>query len=109
LTREVCFTVSADVDLVELWIYLAKKNLSVANKALEIIARETQTLRVFPFMGRLRPDIKDGIRSWPSETKYIFFYLFDHRLLKIVRVLHHTRDSTKVEFNETTNSLGTIE
>lgn len=109
MTREVCFTVSADVDLVELWIYLAKKNLSAANKALEIIARETQTLRVFPFMGRLRPDIKDGIRSWPSETKYIFFYLFDHRLLKIVRVLHHTRDSTKVEFNETTNSLGTIE
>ena len=109
MTREVCFTVSADVDLVELWIYLAKKNLSVANKALEIIARETQTLRVFPFMGRLRPDIKDGIRSWPSETKYIFFYLFDHRLLKIVRVLHHTRDSNKVEFNETTNSLGTIE
>lgn len=109
MTREVCFTVSADVDLVELWIYLAKKNLSVANKALEIIARETQTLRVFPFMGRLRPDIKDGIRSWPSETKYIFFYLFDHRLLKIVRILHHTRDSTKVEFNETTNSPGTIE
>ena len=109
MTREVCFTVSADVDLVELWIYLAKKNLSVANKALEIIARETQTLRVFPVMGRLRPDIKDGIRSWPSETKYIFFYLFDHRLLKIVRILHHTRDSTKVEFNETTNSPGTIE
>ncbi|MBJ7503872.1 MAG: type II toxin-antitoxin system RelE/ParE family toxin [Polynucleobacter sp.] len=95
--------------MVELWVYLAKKNLSVANKALDIIARETQTLSVFPFMGRLRPEIKDDIRSWPSETKYIFFYLFDHRLLKIVRVLHHTRDSNKVEFNETTNSLGTIE
>ena len=63
MTREVCFTFSADVDLVELWVYLAKKNLSVANKALDIIARETQTLSVFPFMGRLRPEIKDDIRS----------------------------------------------
>jgi plasmid stabilization system protein ParE len=43
-------------------------------------------------MGRARPELADGLRSFPTRTQYIIFYLPDADGLLVVRVLHHARD-----------------
>ena len=43
-------------------------------------------------MGKARPDLADGLRSIPTRTPYIIFYLPDTDGLLVVRVLHHARD-----------------
>ena len=43
-------------------------------------------------MGRARPELEDGLRSFPTRTPYIIFYVPDGDDLLVVRVLHHARD-----------------
>ena len=43
-------------------------------------------------MGRARPELADGLRSFPTRTRYILYYLVDGADVVIVRVLHHARD-----------------
>jgi len=50
-------------------------------------------------MGRARPELADGLRSFPIRTPYIIFYVADANALLIVRVLHHARDIDTVYFS----------
>jgi plasmid stabilization system protein ParE len=43
-------------------------------------------------MGRVRPELADELRSFPTRTPYIIFYVAEAKGLLIVRVLHHARD-----------------
>jgi toxin ParE1/3/4 len=43
-------------------------------------------------MGRERPELRVGLRSWPTSTAYILYYVPDQDGLILVRVLHHARD-----------------
>jgi toxin ParE1/3/4 len=49
-------------------------------------------------MGRARPDLAEGIRSWPTSTPYILFYLAEADGITVVRVLHHARDVQSIAF-----------
>jgi plasmid stabilization system protein ParE len=43
----------------------------------------------------LRNDLSPGIRSFPTQTRYILFYLpaaAGQEGITVVRVLHHARD-----------------
>jgi plasmid stabilization system protein ParE len=43
-------------------------------------------------MGKARPELADGLRSFPTRTSYIIFYMLDKDGLLVVRMLHHARD-----------------
>jgi len=45
-----------------------------------------------PEMGRARPELADGLRSFPTKTPYIIFYLLDSDGIIVIRVLHYARD-----------------
>jgi plasmid stabilization system protein ParE len=49
-------------------------------------------------MGRARPELADGVRSWPTSTPYILFYLADNEGITVLRVLHHAQDVRQVVF-----------
>ena len=66
--RVVQFTQSAQNDLLEAWLFIAEENLSAADRLLEQIERETQTLLLQPLMGRARPELAADVRSWPTST-----------------------------------------
>ena len=51
-----------------------------------------------PLMGRTRPELADGVRSWPTSTAYILFYLVDEKGAVVIRVLHHARDIQRALF-----------
>jgi plasmid stabilization system protein ParE len=43
-------------------------------------------------MGRARPELAQGVRSWPTSTPYILFYEPFDDGVHVLRVLHHARD-----------------
>ena len=88
----VLFTQSAQTDLLEAWLFIAEENLSAADRMLEVIEGEARTLLSQPLIGRARPELAEGVRSWPTSTPYILFYLADSDGVTVLRVLHHARD-----------------
>jgi toxin ParE1/3/4 len=86
------FTHAAETDLLELWVTIAEENLNAADNVLDVIQSTTALLVTQPEMGRARPELAEGLRSLPTRTPYLIFYLPDDDGLLIVRVLHHARD-----------------
>jgi plasmid stabilization system protein ParE len=86
------FTVSAENDLLELWLSIAEENLVAADESLDSIKATASLVDTQPNMGRARPELSDGLRSFPTRTPYIIFYLPIEDGLLVVRVLHHARD-----------------
>ena len=86
------FAKSARTDLLEAWLFIAENNLNAADQVLESVEREADLLATQPLMGRSRPELADGMRSWPTSTAYILFYLVDDKGVTVIRVMHHARD-----------------
>lgn len=89
---------SAQTDLLEAWLFFAEDNQQAADRMLDAIEKEANTLLLQPLMGRARPELADGVRSWPSSTRYILFYLADDDGITVLRVLHHARDVRQLTF-----------
>lgn len=92
MISRVRFTSSAEADLLELWLTIAEENLVAADELLDTIQSTVSLLDSQPEMGRARPELADRLRSIPTRTPYIIFYLPDAGGLLVVRVLHHARD-----------------
>jgi plasmid stabilization system protein ParE len=86
------FTNSAETDLLELWLTIAEENLVAADESLDLIHATVSVLSGQPEMGRARPELADGLCSFPTRTPYMIFYLPDKDGLLVVRVIHHARD-----------------
>ena len=93
------FTQSAQTDLLEAWLFIAEENLSAADRLLEQIQRGAQTLLLQPLMGRERPELATNVRSWPTSTRYVLFYMVGEEGITVLRVLHHARDIRQFGFN----------
>ena len=89
---KIVFTDLARADLMEAWEYVAERSLSAADRLLLTINDDIHTLAQQPLMGRERPELRVGLRSWPTSTAYILYYVPDQVGLIVVRVLHHARD-----------------
>lgn len=89
---QIRFTNSAETDLLELWLTIAEENLVAADESLDLIHATISVLAGHPEMGRARPELADRLRSFPTRTPYMIFYLPDTDGLLVVRVLHHARD-----------------
>ncbi len=86
------FAQSAENDLLEAWLAIAEDNIAAADKMLQTIEREATTLAQQPKMGRARPELGDAVRSWPTSTPYILYYLALPDGITVLRALHHARD-----------------
>lgn len=94
----VLYTQSAQTDLLEAWLFIAEENLRAADGVLDAIEKDADILATQPMMGRARPELAKGVRSWPTSTPYILFYLVDEVGITVMRVLHHARDVQQIEF-----------
>ena len=86
------FTNSAEADLLELWLTIAEENQVAADESLDSIKITALLLATQPEMGKARPELADGLRSFPTRTPYLIFYVPDEDGVLVVRVLHHARD-----------------
>ena len=92
------FTQSAQTDLLEAWLFIAEENLAAADRLLDQIEREMHTLLLQLLMGRARPELATGVRSWPTSTPYVLFYVVNEQSMTVLRVLHHARDVRQFGF-----------
>lgn len=86
------FASSAESDLLDLWLVIAEDNPTAADKVLDTIYGTATLIGTQPEMGRARPELADGLRSFPTKTPYIIFYFQEADEVIVVRVLHHARD-----------------
>jgi len=88
----VLYTRSAETDLLEAWLFIAEEDPIAADRVLDTIDGEANTLSLQPLMGRARPELGEGVRCWPTATPYILFYASEGEDIIVLRVLHHARD-----------------
>jgi len=86
-------TEDAEADLDEIWLHIAEESgiPKVAQHVIEEIAERFDTLSTHPRMGRVRNDLRRGLRSHPVGNYLIFYRIVAIDVL-ILRVLHGRRD-----------------
>lgn len=95
---KVFYSASAENDLLEAWLYVAEDSVASADRMLDQIEAEAVRLLDQPRMGRERPELSPGIRSWPTSTPYILFYFPHEAGIVVARVLHHARDIPAIDY-----------
>ena len=91
------FSASAETDLLEAWLYIAEDSPNAADRMLDQIDLEARNLLKQPKMGRVRNELANGLRSWPTSTAYLLFYFEDEQGIVVARVVHPARDSPTVD------------
>ncbi len=71
----------AESDLLGIWHYIFHESII---DGIFLVARH-------PFAGRLRNELRAGLRSFPIRS-YVLFYRIDGENINILRVLHGQRD-----------------
>ncbi len=94
---KVFYSASAENDLLDAWLYVAEDSVTAADRMLDQIEAEAIRLLDQPLMGRERPELSSGIRSWPTSTPYILFYFPNEHGVIVARVLHHARDIPAID------------
>jgi toxin ParE1/3/4 len=87
----------ARADLVEIWCYIAERSPAAADRVLDEIERVCGLIATHPLIGRERPEVVPGIRSFAVMSWVIFYRAFPKHI-DIVRVVHGARDLEALEF-----------
>ena len=83
-------------DLDDAWDYLAREeSASAADGTLREIGKTYGLLSAWPLLGRKRDKLSPGVRSL-TVNPYAIFYRVTEGVVRIVRILHQSRDTDLV-------------
>lgn len=85
----------AELDLLDIWDYIADDSLERADEFLARIEGKLQTLVRNPGMGRRREELLAGLQSFPIGN-YVVFYQEIENGIDVIRVLHGSRDIEEI-------------
>lgn len=85
------YSPSFNKDLIEIADYIAADNPRRAFSYAVEIRNKCRSLLIAPEGGRLRNDLRLGLRSIPHGS-YVIFYSLSNAEIRIERVLHSARD-----------------
>lgn len=73
---------------------LRMEHPEAGQRFLNAVDSTVKALLAQPELGRFRPEVKPGLRSWAVEGfgNWIIFYRMGKESLRLVRVLHGARD-----------------
>jgi len=78
-------------DLQQIYLFIADDNQKLAESTIDEIRRRFETLRRFPFLGRPRSDLGEGLRQLKTK-QYLTFYRVETDSIQILRILHSRMD-----------------
>jgi toxin ParE1/3/4 len=81
----------AEADLVDIWLYIANDQPTNADRFLDRLQEKALKLAEFPDLGRDRPELAEGLKSFPVDRYNIYYRVTDTALV-LVRVLPGSRD-----------------
>lgn len=85
-------SVDADVDLDDIWEYIAKDNIDAADRWIEKLFDAFEALGQTPRMGHRREDLTSyPVLFWPVGS-YLVIYRAERRPIEIVAITQGSRD-----------------
>jgi len=78
-------------DLIDIWLYIADDSETAADRFMDRIEKTLETLLGNPLARRARPELADGLRSFPVGN-YILFYHPTADGIELIRTLSGYRD-----------------
>lgn len=85
----------AELDLLEIWFFIAEDSPDAADRFLDMLASKCETLADAPKIGRVREDLAPGLRSFPVKRYMIYYRIMDEDI-EVVRVLSAYRDAEAI-------------
>jgi toxin ParE1/3/4 len=82
---------TAEGDLVDIWMFIAKDSPDAADRFLDHLAQKCELLAESPEIGRRREELAPRLRSFPVG-RYVIFYRIADPGIEVVRVLSAYRD-----------------
>ena len=82
----------AELDLLEIWLFIAEDNEDAADRFLDLLDQKCRHLAEYPLSGRSRQDLAPDLRSFPVK-RYVVFYRPTSDGIEVVRVLSGYRDA----------------
>jgi len=89
--RRVLKSPSAESDLDEIWLYIALDNIDIADRFIDELNEQCESLADFPEMGKACDVLAPDLRMFPVDN-YLIFYRPVEEGVEIVRVIHGARD-----------------
>lgn len=87
-------TAAAEADLEDIYDYLHSVNPAAAEKILRGIYERFRLIEEQPEIGRARPELGEGVRSFTTDD-YVLFYRVQGETVEVGRIMHGTRDVTE--------------
>jgi toxin ParE1/3/4 len=85
------YSSDANYDLEEIAVYLSNLNPVAASRFLDALEETCELLAGHPKLGRLRPELADGLRSFPIGN-YLVFYTVASDGIDVVRIIYGGRN-----------------
>jgi toxin ParE1/3/4 len=85
----------AELDLLEIWDYIADDSLDRADDFLDRIEEKLRLLARNSGIGRRREELFLGLRSFPVGN-YVVFYQAVEDGIDVIRILHGSRDIEEI-------------
>ena len=92
---ELEISAEAETDLLDIWLYIAEDQPINADRYLDKLQEKAQKLAEFPDLGRDRPELAEGLKSFPVD-RYNLYYTLTQTKLILVRVLPGDRDISAI-------------
>lgn len=90
--KDFVLTPRAELDLIEIWEYIAQDNIDAADRVLDELEKMMYKLAAMPGMGHVREDLVNRRhRCWPVYS-YLIIYRLDTAPVQIIRVISGCRD-----------------
>lgn len=87
---------SAVADLDEIWLYIARRESpEAAERFVNLLTGKFALLLSVPAAGRNRPELGDGVRSFPVRN-YRIYYRHEPGIVRVLHVRHTARDESKL-------------
>ncbi len=85
----------AELDLLEIWFFIAEDNENAADRFLDLLAQKCDLLAENPKIGRAREELAPDLRSFPVK-RYMIYYRPMEDGIEVVRVLSAYRDAESI-------------
>lgn len=91
------YTSESESDLIEIWHYIFQNEREETrpDNLIEEIKQTVFQLSQFPYMGKERPEVSKGLYFFPSGN-YLILYRITQNNIVIIRILHCSRDVSKI-------------
>ncbi|WP_404447759.1 type II toxin-antitoxin system RelE/ParE family toxin [Sutcliffiella horikoshii] len=89
---EIRWSPSAVQDLEEICSFIAKDSVEYASFTAKGILHTIETASVFPFSGKVVPELENEFVREKIYSSYRVIYRCKDEMLEVVRIIHHARD-----------------